>query len=323
MGEKMVAKNNYDDSVSSMIEYLQQEIGKMDGAKSSFDYIREDEENKRFDSYSLDVEKEAWDTIVKEITSNINEKARTREVIGFDINTEIGRNQVGIAKISELNGRLKEVLDVTSQPNSRLRITKEIRRQIFCYVVTLGKFKIIKKMNVVYVLSKSKKKINVGLSEKRIKAVNSEYIMFSPRSFDLICDEENAFIFSEKNFHFMFSGSEFLKSEINKNKDKLLDLVNTPEPLIGLADKNPAILRGIYHLVTSNKSFKPNMEKIESINNKIRAKTNSSEALLTLTDGKLNCTEQNSKYLYWYLAKKIGLNMVTDDLFAIGSSYPI
>lgn len=297
------------------------QIGKDE--RVDFDYVAVpiDGKSDKFDSFSMEVEPQAQKNIVETIKDKIRKSATSAEGVQFNMSTELGKNQIGVADVSDLGSKFANFMEAAKDLNAPF--DKKAEKRIIGYMVRVGDLKIIRNLNMTNLLSTHKRKLEVGLKRKKIKRIEEGVILISPESMDVVCVDDSAYILSEQHFHFLFSGTTFLKGEVEKKKSKLEKYVDDVDMLINYAGSNANIIRGLYHIVTDDKMTAIDRGKISGINTKYKQKYGADKGPLVLKDGKLKCDEKSIKYVYWYLGAKFGQNLITEDLFGIGSSYPV
>lgn len=313
-------------------ELAKEEKGKEMPGEVSLDYILEyKDQDKPFQTFSLNTERDVQKLIINEVEKRIR-KLKEENAIEFDFTKELGREQIGVIELSNCPERLTQMISASNQPNrNSFRLSKDNKNKVIAYITTISKvedhinshIKIIKKLNLSNILSRNKKKAEMGLIEGTVKGMKENVVMFSPESFDLVVMDDTAFVMDERNFHFLFSGTQYLKKVVEDNKNKLDSTFEGYENLIHYAEGNPAVLRGLYHILTRKNGIKLDDEKVRSIEAKIKMQIRSDDAIFEYSHGKLVCTEKNANYVYWLLSKRYGLNILDDEIFVSGSQYPI
>ena len=315
------------------VDNLQKIMESLKDGNVSIDYVLgTDDPDKPFDTYSLSVDKDVQGIIAEQINKRL-QKIDTSKVVEYDYTKELSRSQVGIIEIKASVARLRQMVSAIDQPNrTSFKLDKRKKDLVVAYVVSIHKkvsgkdlqLKVIKKLNLASILSKNKHRAEVGLIKGVVKGVPEDLVIMSPEAMDVIAYEDTAFIFNEINFHFLFSGSELLKEEIEKNKSIFQSSLQESEKLIEYAKKNPSILRGVYHLATANKNISINQNKALDIERRIQAVNKTTTKIFDFDpSGKIVCTDSNVKYVYWLLAKKYALSLVDDELKIFGSTYPV
>ncbi|HLH85379.1 MAG TPA: Kiwa anti-phage protein KwaB-like domain-containing protein [Thermoplasmataceae archaeon] len=300
--------------------------------EASLDYVLEyNDQNNPFQTFSLNTERDVQELIITEVEKRIR-KLKEENAIEFDFTKELGREQIGVIELSNCPERLTKMISASNQPNrNSFRLSKDNKNKVIAYITTISKVgdngtshvKIIKKLNLASILSRNKKKAAIGLIEGTVKGMSKDVVLFSPESFDLVVMNDTAFVMDERNFHFLFSGTQYLKSVIEGNKNKLDSIFDGYDNLIHYAERNPSALRGLYHILTRNNGIKLDKEKVKSIEEKIKKQKRSDDTIFEYSNGKIVCTEKNSNYVYWLLSKRYGLNILDDEIFVSGSQYPI
>lgn len=300
--------------------------------EASMDYVLEYKtQSNPFQSFSLATEKAVQKNIIDEIKNRVH-KYNNSDIIDFDFTKELGHHQIGKIELSNCPERLGQIVKASNQPNRKsFSLSKENKPHIIAYIITISHktdnnystIKVIKKMNLVRILSKNKKKAQIGLTKGTVKGMPSDLVLISPESFDVVVLDDTAFVFDERNFHFLFSEPEYLKNKVTENSEKLDSSFTGGDILISYAARNPSILRGLYHVLNRQKPIHIARDKVSAIENKIKVKTGISDTIFEYSNEKIVCTEDNAKYIYWLIAKKYGLNMIDDDIFVTGSQYPV
>ena len=315
------------------VDELQKMMDSLKDGGVSIDYVLEtDDPDKPFDTYSLSVDKNVQGIIADQINKRI-QKIDNSKAVNYDYTKELSRSQVGIIDIKASALRLPQMISAIDQPNrTSFKMDKKKKDLVVAYVVSIHKnvsgkdlqLKVIKKLNLVSILSKNKHRAEVGLIKGEVKGVPEDLVIMSPEAMDVIAYEDTAFIFNEINFHFLFSGSELLKEEIEKNKSIFQSALKESEKLIEYAKKNPSILRGIYHLATAKKNISIDRYKALDIERRIQVVNKTNTKIFDFDpSGKIVCTDSNIKYVYWLLTKKYALSLVDDELKIFGSTYPV
>lgn len=320
---------NLKDKLSKLVE--EDKKSEMLG-EVGLDYVLEYEDtNKPFQTFSLNTERDVQKLIIKEVRSRIG-KYKDDNVIDFDFTKELGHHQIGRIALSDCPERLGKMISASNQPNRKsFSLSKNNKNQVVAYVTTISDnrdnsaspIKVIKKMNLASILSKNKKKAQIGLIKGTVKGVPKDLVLIAPESFDLIVVDDTVFVLDERNFHFLFSGTEYLKKVIKANSAKLDSAFDGSDALINYAERNPSVLRGLYHVLTKQKTILLDNGKIHDIENRIKKQTGSSNPIFDHSNEKIVCTKDNAKYIYWLLAKKYALNLLGEDIFVTGSQYPI
>lgn len=313
-------------------ELAKKEKGKEMPGEASLDYILEyEDQNNPFQTFSLNTERDAQKLIIDEVEKRIR-KLKEENAIEFDFTKELGRDQIGVIELSNCPERLTKMISASNQPNrNAFRLSKDNKNKVIAYITTISELrdngtphiKIIKKLNLASILSRNKKKAKMGLIEGTVKGMSEDVVLFSPESFDLVVMDDTAFVMDERNFHFLFSGSQYLKKVIEDNKNKLDSTFDGYGNLIHYAERNPSALRGLYHILTRKNGIKLDEEKVKSIEAKIKMQIRSDDTIFEYSNGKIVCTDKNSNYVYWLLSKRYGLNILDDEIFVSGSQYPI
>lgn len=298
----------------------------------SVDYVLEEgTQPNPFGTYSLDTEKEVQKTILKEIKKRIDSYKDT-DSIDYDFTKELGHHQVGIIDSSDCQKRLIDMISASSQPNRKsFSLTKKNKSEVIAYIITITHrdktdfppIKVIKKLNLANILSKNKKKASVGLTKGTVRGMPKDIVLMSPESFDLVYTDGTNFVTNEANFHFLFSGTEFLKANIKGKRDKLDDSFEGADNLISFAERNPSVLRGLYHILTKYDKIEIDHGKATNIEAKINQKNGTNVTIFYFSGEKIICSEDNVRYIYWLIAKKYALNMSDETIFRTGSQYPV
>lgn len=300
--------------------------------EAGLDYVLEyGDINSPFQTFSLNTERDVQKLIIKEVRSRID-KFKDDNVIDFDFTKELGHHQIGRIALSDCPERLGKMISASNQPNRKgFSLSKDNKNQVVAYVTTISDngdnsaspIKVIKKMNLASILSKNKKKAQIGLTKGTVKGMPRDLVLIAPESFDLVAVDDTVFVLDERNFHFLFSGTEYLKKIIKDNSSKLDSTFDGSGTLINYAEHNPGVLRGLYHVLTKHKTILLDSGKVNDIEERIKKQTGSSNPIFERSNEKIVCTKDNAKYIYWLLAKKYGLNLLDEDIFVTGSQYPI
>ncbi len=314
-----------------LYELAKEEEKEMPG-EASLDYILEyKDQDKPFQTFSLNTERDVQRLIIKEVENRIR-KLKDKNAIEFDFTKELGREQIGVIELANCPERLTKMIKASNQPNrNSFRLSKDNKNKVIAYITTISKvgdnstshIKIIKKLNLANILSRNRKKATMGLIEGTVKGMKEDLVLFSPESFDLVVMDDTAFVMDERNFHFLFSGTPYLKKVVEDNKSKLDSTFEGYDNLIHYAEGNPAVLRGLYHILTRKNGIKLDKTKVNSIEVKIKQQIQSKDPIFEYSNGKIVCTEKNANYVYWLLSKRYGLNILDDEIFVSGSQYPI
>jgi hypothetical protein len=290
----------------------------------NFDYVTFNKQDNPYATYSLEIEQEIQKKLLKLIHDKI--KLDNLEIVNFELTDELAKGQVGCIETKKCTKQLSNFLKSVNQPNreSSASLSKDMK-SIVAYTLSFSEnsidaeIKVIVKLNLKNYLSKKKNKARFGIVYPKVTEISNELVIISPENFDIITFQDTAFIFDETNFHFLFSDSEYIMKRIENKKYKLENIIQSVDKYLAYAKKYPYVLRGTYHIVENEESFSLNLKEVSYIQKEIEKQTDKTE-IFQYDNGKIICTEENAKYIYWLLAKKYDLNLLKDQIEVVAST---
>ncbi len=297
---------------------------------ASFDYVLENMDGS-FQTASLNIKKSVQQTIIKQIKNKIDGYSKA-SLIDFDFTKELGKNQIGAMGISACPERLSSMLAASNQPNREsLSLPKKYEKLVVAYIITImdstsdepHPIKVIKKLHLYNILSNNKKKPRIGLVKGTVTSIPEKLVITAPESFDVIVFDDTVFVLKENNFNFLFGDRETLKKKVIEKKKKLETIIDNPDDFVANIASDIRQLRGLYHVLTLGTKINIDNQKLERLEGEIKKKTGTQEAIFQRNNGKIKCTKENSKYVYWLLANRYIVTYLNDELFVAGSFYNI